>query len=254
MNHRLQPDPALGVFSTLLVVDGRPVELDPHLALLRASVHALFDAALPPHAAELVAEEARGVELGRVRLSCVVAADGQPRLDALARPVDHAIVLPDDALELRSTTVADWNGAHKWIDRRLLDRLDVDAAPAGALLVDRDGTALETTRANIFALGEDGVLRTPPADGAILPGVTRTQVIAIAEEVGVPVREEPLPLAALCGAREVFVTGSIRGVESVSSVDGVSIGGRGEVTNAIADVLRQRWLESSSRHVRAGSA
>jgi hypothetical protein len=32
MDHALEPDPARGVFSTMLVVDGRPVELDPYLA------------------------------------------------------------------------------------------------------------------------------------------------------------------------------------------------------------------------------
>jgi para-aminobenzoate synthetase/4-amino-4-deoxychorismate lyase len=254
MNHPLQPDPALGVFSTMLVVDGRPVELDPHLAQLRASIYALFGAALPRGAAEAVAEEAHGLELGRVRLSCAVDADGSLRLDALARPVDHAIVLPDDALDLRSTMVAGWKGGHKWADRRLLDRLDADATPAGALLVEQNGSVLETTRANVFAVGQDGVLRTPPADGAILPGVTRTQAIAIAEEAGVTVREEPLRLDALRTAREVFATGSIRGVEPVRSLDGVPIGGCGDLTNAIADVLRGRWLERTPNHVRAGRA
>jgi para-aminobenzoate synthetase / 4-amino-4-deoxychorismate lyase len=254
MNHPLQPDPALGVFSTMLVVEGRPVELDPHLALLRASVRTLFGVTLPGHAAELVAEEAHGLELGRVRLSFAVAPDGQPRLEALARPVDQAIVLPDDALDLRSTAVAGWNGAHKWADRRLLDRLDADAAPAGALLVDGDGRVLETTRANVFALGRDGVLRTPPADGAILPGVTRAQAIAIAEEAGIAVREEALRLDALRTAREVFATGSIRGVEPVRSLDGVPIGEGGDLTSAIADALRRRWLERTSNHVRAGRA
>jgi para-aminobenzoate synthetase/4-amino-4-deoxychorismate lyase len=254
MNHPLQPDPALGVFSTMLVVEGRPVELDPHLAQLRASVHAVFGAALPPWAAESVAEGADELELGRVRLSFAVAPGGEPRLEVLARPIERAIVLPDDALDLRSATVADWSGAHKWVDRRLLDQLDAAAAPAGALLVERDGRVLETTRANVFALGEDGVLRTPPLDGAILPGVTRAQAIAIAEEAGVPVREELLRLDALRTAREVFATGSIRGVEPVGSLDGVPMGGRGGVTNVVADALRRRWLERISGHVRAGRA
>ncbi|HKG37416.1 MAG TPA: aminotransferase class IV [Conexibacter sp.] len=254
MNHPLQPDPALGVFSTMLVVDGQPVELDPHLAQLRESVRTVFGAELPTWAAESVAEGAEGLELGRVRLSFAVAADGEPRLEVLARPIERAVVLPDDALDLRSATVAGWSGAHKWVDRRLLDQLDAASAPASALLVERDGRVLETTRANVFALGEDGVLRTPPLDGAILPGVTRVQVLAIAAEAGVTVREEPLRLDALRSAREVFGTGSIRGIEAIGSLDGVPIGGRGDVTNVVGDALRRRWLEHASRHVRAGRA
>ncbi len=252
MDHALEPDPARGVFSTMLVVDGQPVELDPHLAQLRESVRALYGVELPADAAELVAAEAHGLELGRVRLACRLGADGAPSLEALARPVDRSIVLPADALELRSTLVDDWHGAHKWVDRRLLERLDVAAAPAVALLVDGNGRVLETTRANVFAVGEDGVVRTPPADGAILPGVTRAQAIELAGELGANVREEPLTRDALRAAREVFATGSIRGVEPVRSLDGAPIGGGERLASAIADAFRRRWLAPAASRVRAG--
>lgn len=252
MNHPLQPDPALGVFSTMLVVDGRPVEPDPHLAKLRASVGALYGQALPERAAELAARSARGIELGRLRLAFVPGGEDGPIVEAAARTIDRAIVLPDGAVDLRSETVAGWHGAHKWVDRRLLDQLDTAAAPAGALLVERDGTVLETTRANVFALGDDGVLRTPPADGAILPGVTRAHAIAIARDAGVEVREEPLPIGALHAAREVFLTGSVRGVEAVRSLDGVPVGGGRDITGAVADALLRRWLERPVGPVRTG--
>lgn len=254
MKHPLVPDPALGVFSTMLVVDGRPVELDPHLAQLGASVGALYGIALPARAAELVADEAHGLKLGRLRLACRLDADGAPRLEATASPVDRGIVLPDHGLDLRSTPVEDWHGAHKWVDRRFLDRLDAEVGPAAALLVTRDGLVLETTRANVFALGADGVLRTPPADGAILPGTTRTQAIAIAGELGFAVHEEPLTRDRLQAARGAFATGSIRGIEVVRSLDGVAIGGGAELARAIADVLRRRWLEPAGRRVRVGRA
>jgi para-aminobenzoate synthetase/4-amino-4-deoxychorismate lyase len=256
MDHALQPDPARGVFSTMLVVDGRPVELDPHLAQLRESVRALYGAELPRAAADLVLEEVRGLELGRVRLACRVDGGGALRMETLARAVERTIVLPDDGLALRTAPVDGWRGAHKWVDRRLLDRLDAAAAPAGALLVERDGRVLETTRANVFARGRDGVLRTPSTDGSILPGATRATAIALARELGVEVREEPLTIAALRAAREVFATGSIRGVEAVGSLDGVALGdaARGELANALAGALRRRWLASDRGRVRAGSA
>jgi para-aminobenzoate synthetase / 4-amino-4-deoxychorismate lyase len=167
-------------------------------------------------------------------------ANGIAQLEAHARVVDRAIVPPAHALALRASPVDGWRGAHKWVDRRLLERLDAQAAPACALLVERDGRVLEATRANVFALGEDGVLRTPPTDGSILPGVTRAWAVAVAGELGVLVREEPLSRDALHAAREVFATGSIGGVQSVRSLDDAPGGAGG--ASALADELRRRWL------------
>jgi para-aminobenzoate synthetase / 4-amino-4-deoxychorismate lyase len=240
MDRTLEPDPARGVFSTMLVVDGRPVELDPHLVQLRESVCALYGVELPGEAAELVAGQAHGFALGRVRLTCRVDAHGAALLEAHARAVDRTIIQPAHALELRATSVDGWHGAHKWVDRRLLDGLQGAAAPACALLVERDGRVLETTRANVFAFGEDGVLCTPPTDGSILPGVTRAWAIAVAGELGVTVREEPLSCDALRAAHEVFATGSIRGVEPVCSLDDAPIEAGG--ATALTDELRRRWL------------
>lgn len=252
MMHALEPDPARGVFSTMLVVDGRPVELDPHLAQLRESVRALYGIELPSAAAELVVEEAQSFELARVRLACRLGDDGAPRLEAVVRAVAPEVVLPDAGLDLRVAAVEHWYGAHKWADRRLLDQLEAAGGPASALLVDPDGHVLETTRANVFALGHDDVLRTPPADGSILPGVTRAATLELARELGKVVREERLTHTQLAAAREAFATGSIRGVEWVRSLDGSPVGDgiRGELTDALAEALRARWLARDAARVR----
>lgn len=248
-----QPDPTHGVFATMLVVEGKPLELEPHLAQLGASVRELYELELPEAAPALATDRAQGLALGRLRLSISVLAGREPLLEAVARPIDRSIVLPgwDGALELRTAVVEGWRGGHKWADRRLLEQLDAQAAPAGALLVDGGGRALETTRANVFAVGQDGVLRTPPTDGAILPGTMRALVIVLAREAGFEVREEPIDVGALCTAREVFATGSLRGVEPVRALDGVAIGGWGDVTAALADALGRRWLDDDAPSVPA---
>lgn len=244
MSHPLAPDPVSGVFATMLVVDGRPVELDAHLVRLGASVRALYGAELPAAAATAVAETADPFPLARLRLTVVPAADGEPRVEAVAQAVDRTIVLPrwTAPLELASVTVEGWRGAHKWADRRLLEQLDAQIAPAAALLVDPVAGVLETTRANVFAVGRDGVLWTPPADGSILPGITRARVIELARECGFELREEPLPPERLLAASEVFTTGSIRGVEPVRAIDGVELGAAGAVTEALTDALERYWL------------
>ena len=242
-----RPDPACGVFETLLVAGGAPCELDAHLERLAASLRALYDAPLPTAARELALEHARGVRLGRLRLEATPQAGGAPRLDAVVQTVPDATVLPawELALDLRSVAVEGWQGAHKWADRRLLERLDAHAAPEGALLVDDGGGVLETTRANVFAVGRDGVVRTPPADGRILPGVARARVIALTRAAGIELREQPLPVKRLLVASELFATGSVRGVEPIRSLDGVAVGGPGPVSALLARELRAQWLGSA---------
>ena len=96
-------------------------------------------------------------------------------------------------------------GAHKWIDRRLLDALADQVAPALPLLVDLDGYVLESWGANVFARLSGGTLVTPPLDGRILPGVARARLLAVHERA----REQRLTLEALLGADEVFLTSAL---------------------------------------------
>ena len=77
-------------------------------------------------------------------------------------------------VQLIPRTVPGGVGGHKWIDRRLLESIAHEGEP---LLCDLDAFVLETARANVFCVEPDGRLLTPPADGRILPGVTRDRVL-----------------------------------------------------------------------------
>jgi para-aminobenzoate synthetase / 4-amino-4-deoxychorismate lyase len=244
MGHSPHPDPARGVFETLLVADGHPVELDTHMARLGASLEALFGEGPPGGMAELVGERARGIHLGRVRLT--VAPDGAGRLAAevVAIEVDPLLVFPswELAVDLRSLVVEDGLGVHKWADRVLLENAGAEA-PAGSvpLVLDGDGAVLEASRASVFAVCE-GRLFTPPADGRILPGIARKRTIEVAGEEEIDVHEAELALDDLLQADEVFLTGSVRGVEPVRSVDGTGVRRGDGVSERIAAGLRRRWL------------
>lgn len=226
------PDPRHGVFETLLVIDGRPVEFDAHLARLAASLEALFPDQTAPDL------DAIDVGDGLVALRIAVAPDGNGELEAQIewRQAPHG-----SAISLHSLTLAGGLGAHKWADRALLDEvkagLPTDALP---LIVDDDGTVLEASRANIFVV-RDGVLVTPPTDGRILPGVTRMRVLEIADAAGQETREAALTMDDLLSADEVFLTGSIRGVERVRALDGIALPKGGEVGSPIAAELWRSW-------------
>jgi para-aminobenzoate synthetase / 4-amino-4-deoxychorismate lyase len=225
----------------MLVLDGRPVELDAHLERLAASLDDLFGADPPGDVRELALDHARNIRHGRLRLT-VVPEMGHLKAEAAASEVEpaHVFPSPDRGVALRSIVVAGGLGAHKWADRRLLDHAAASATGGLPLLVDADGSALEASRGSVFAAG-DGWLATPPTDGRILPGIARRQAIEIARAEGIETREERLTVDDLRRG-EVFLAGSVRGVEPVRSLDGVELDDPGEVSARIAAGLRRRWL------------
>jgi para-aminobenzoate synthetase/4-amino-4-deoxychorismate lyase len=236
--HRNRIDVRRGVFETLLVRNGRAVEAGAHLARLRASVARLYDEPPPPGLERLVADGARSLPLGRLRLT--VAPDGGAALAADVRraAVDAAAVFPDwsRAVTLAPLAVEGGLGDHKWADRTLLERAEADADGALALVVDAGGTVLEASRASVFVV-EGSAIVTPPADGRILEGITRGRVLEL-----VPGRGEPISLERLLAADEVFLTGSVRGVEPVRAC-GERTWAEGEQTSRVARALRRHWEE-----------
>ena len=148
---RRRPDPALGVFTTMRVRDGVPVRLEAHLARLSRSVFELYGERLPE-------VEIPDVD-GAVRIVFVpgngVRVEPRPLTRRELPIVLTPYVLPGGL------------GAHKWVDRRL-----VDALGGTPLLLDADGTVLEAGWASVL-VRRDGRLLTPRTDGRILPSTSR---------------------------------------------------------------------------------
>jgi para-aminobenzoate synthetase / 4-amino-4-deoxychorismate lyase len=233
------PDPAAGVFSTTLVVAGRAVEVDAHLARLEASLRALYGEAVPAGARALIEDGAAGLELGRLRLTVVPGIEPDVRVAA----VDAATVFPgwDEAASLAAVVVPGWNGAHKWADRRMLDRAQAELGADLPLLLDPDGSVLEASRSNVFAV-HGGVVATPPLDGRVLPGIARGRAIEVARAAGIEVVERVLGIDELAAADEVFLTGGVRGVEPVARLRGVGEWDSDELTARVGAELQRAWL------------
>ena len=232
-------DPGRGVFETMLVIAGRAVELDAHLGRLSASVEALYGARLPERARGLVVDRAAELELGKLRLT--MTAPRAVRLRVEAEEIDPGSVFPaaERAASLRSCVVTGGLGEHKWVDRDLLERITVASPGELPLLLDADGTVLEASRASVFVL-KAGRLATPPTDGRILPSIARQQAIEVAAAMEIETVEERLTTDDLRSA-EVFLTGSVRGIEPVSSLDGAELAPPGEISARLAAALRRRW-------------
>jgi D-alanine transaminase len=120
------------------------------------------------------------------------------------------------------------------------------AVRAGAheTLLHRDGVVTEGSSTNVFIVS-NGVLRTHPANHLILNGITRQEVLKIAEAQGLEYAEKAFTLDELKSADEVFITSTTQEVTPVSHVDGEKVGdgAKGSITQKIQEEFDQRIHE-----------
>jgi para-aminobenzoate synthetase/4-amino-4-deoxychorismate lyase len=189
-----RPDPAAGLYETILVEAGVPRDLRPHLVRLANSARVLYNLTPPDDLAERAAAAAREHERARLRIDFVPGEDATVVVIPLG-PIAPAV--------LRPVVLPGGLGPHKWRDRALLASHESDDPGTIPLLLDADGYVLEASRASIVVEAPDGVLYTPPDDGRILPGVTARRSGA---------RPRALTLADLDGATTVYVASALRGL------------------------------------------
>ena len=124
----------------------------------------------------------------------------------------------------------------QYINSQLIVMEAIENGYAEGIALDANGFVSEGSGENIFVV-QDGRIITPPRSGSILPGVTRSCVFTLAEDLGYLVKEEMIPREYLYTADEVFFTGTAAEITPVRSVDRIPVGNgsRGPVTKQLQD-------------------
>jgi branched-chain amino acid aminotransferase len=125
--------------------------------------------------------------------------------------------IPDESLPSQAKTHNYLNGILARIELRVSDADE-------AVMLDGDGHLAEGATSNLFFVDGEA-LCTPSLDGPVLPGITRAEILDIAREEGIPVREGAFTPDDLRGAEEAFVTNTTWEVRPVETVDGIDVGG-----------------------------
>ncbi len=104
------------------------------------------------------------------------------------------------------------------------------------IALDVNGTISEGSGENLFIV-KGGVLYTTPLTSAVLNGITRSSIITLAKDLGIPVVEQTLPRELLYVCDEAFFTGTAVEVTHIRSVDRIVIGDgtQGPITTALHD-------------------
>jgi branched-chain amino acid aminotransferase len=245
-----------GVFETLRAHAGRVTELADHLGRLRRSAAGLdidlpddLDAQVataiaglldangldgPSDDASLRITISRGAFRGRGLLPPdevvhpTVVIQAWPVLPTPAGHLEHGLRLIASAVRrdpsnplatLKTVSRADYVYA----------RLEARRAGADdALFLTLDGHLSEATTSNVFLVRRagDGALElaTPSLECAILPGTTRSWLLAWGSRVGLRPLEGRLSLADLVAADEAFLSSSVAGIVPVTRFGDAAIG------------------------------
>ncbi|MEO6652530.1 MAG: aminotransferase class IV [Ilumatobacteraceae bacterium] len=235
-------------YEVTLVVHGRCIALDRHLARLQGGLDELrieFDAtALRPVHDELIqrnhldgeptasvyVQVTRGVAprshsfpVGAVP-TVLMRAQAIPSLAGAASNGARAITVEDirwGRVDVKTTGL---------LPNVLAQQAAIDAG-ADDVILHRGGLVTEGSHTNVFAVFGH-TLVTAPTDHRILAGVTRGVVLELARRDGVPVEERVWTVDELASAEEVLMTSTTAGVRPIVAVDGrvVGDGMRGPVT------------------------
>jgi len=254
-------------FETLRTYGGEPFAWTAHRDRLQRTAEALgFSEAVPENLRARVDETlaandladayvrlsvTRGVQPGKltpdhdVDPTAVVVVKPLPRGGVEGESVwtDPAAIqtvrtrrVPDAALPADAKTHNYLNGilARLELRRAATDEFSADEA----IMRDIEGTVTEGATSNLFFV-DSGVLKTPTTELPILPGVTRSIVLELAESEEFPVEEGRYEVGDVREADEVFLTNSTWELRPVTSVDGISVG-VGPMTKLLARLFDER--------------
>jgi branched-chain amino acid aminotransferase len=252
------------VFETIRTYDGVPYALSPHLERLKRSADSVF-IPVPIGLTELAEEVLATTRAAQnpesyVRIMLTRGIGHHLGLDPnlAERPARIIIVgplqtLPDSVYEqgaavvtYRTQRIADATpAAGAKISNYLIAVMGMRQARAcgavEALIVDAKGCVVEGASSNLFMLHQ-GTLVTPGEDAGILPGITRSRVLDLADELKLEVRFRAPSVAELVLCDEVFISSTIRELVPVVRVDGqvIGSGAPGPITQLLLQRFRER--------------
>ena len=248
-----------GVYEVIRRYDGVWFEAEAHFARLRESLDKLRIVCpgigdLPAIAERLVTENRS--PLSDTKLYVQVTRGVAPRTHRFPSAGTPATLfvsvspIKSDPVELNEGIPAITVGDQRWarcdiksialLPNVLAHQRALDAGAKEAIFT-KDGMVTEATHNAVFAV-IDSTIRTFSLTNAILPSVTRSVVIEICHERGLPVREFPISEEEMRHAEELFVAGTASEVTPVVRVDGLSIadGRPGAMTMTIQESFMNR--------------
>lgn len=243
-----------GLFETIKLIKGEPQHWSLHLKRL---MHGAERLNIPMPDGELLLKELYSLSKAPIRPQSMPLRGARPQVPLSCQPLILAKVILTRGVggrgyyptELESTRIIQlfpWpelpaENAHQGVKVRIcqlriarqptlaglkhLNRLESvmaraewqDSDIAEGLLQDYQGHFVEGTMSNLFLIKE-GVLYTDPLDQCGVAGVMRTRILALAEQLEIPLRLTKIDEAMLLAADELFMSNAVIGIWPIREV------------------------------------
>ena len=253
-----------GIYEAVSILDGKLIDVKPHLARLDRSLHAVGMSAPYSHAEiiELLRELVAQNNMREGLLYFQITRGVAPR--AFHFPADSvrqtfvAFTLPmplidrPDVLEgVKLVSVPEQRWARRDIKSICLlpqclgKQAAVEQGGYEALMVE-DGMVTEGTSSSAYII-KDNALITRPLSNAILPGVTRRAIMALAKQDNIKIDERLFSLEEAYQADEACITAASNFIMPVVDIDGHKIGeGKpGPVVNRLRELYIEEMRKSA---------
>lgn len=231
-----------GVYEVVAVIGGAFVDEDPHLDRLWRSLAELrIQPPMGRAALKLVAREVvrrNGIDNGIVYMQ---VTRGVARRDhPFPKRAEPAVVMTAKRITRPTAEAVDKGVRVLTIPDIRWERCDIKtvgllpnvlgkqhARENGAFeawQVDGEGMVTEGTSTNAWIVTQDGRLVTRPATNAILNGITRQTILALARRQGLAFEERPFSVEEALAAREAFISSATAFVMPVTQINDKVIG------------------------------
>lgn len=233
-----------GVYEVWAVFDGKLADAEGHFARLWRSLDELRIAhPMSEGALTLVLREAVRRNKVREGLVYLQVTRGVARRDhAFPNPaVPPSVVITAKAIDRAATNAKAEKGGlvisvpeNRWgrcdiksiglLPNALAKQAARERGAVEAWFVDDMGLVTEGASSNAWIVDAEGMLRTRDTNANILRGVTRSTLLEVIREAGLPISEKPFTIAEAQAAKEAFITGAGSLVTPIVQVDGIKLG------------------------------
>ncbi len=254
-----------GVWEGLRLYDGKIFKLTEHLDRLRSSALALAFTEIPSHE-EIIGEIRRTLEANNmldgvhIRLTLTrgvkLTSGMDPRLNqagpTLIILAEHkAPVYDKSGLSLVTSSIRrfppdclDPKIHSNNLVQSILAKIEANAAGADdALMLDVNGVVAETNATHVFIVDDTGTVLTSHLK-ACPEGITRATVLDLCLRNDIPFRVKDISLTEVYRAAEMFCTGTMGELASVTQVDGRPVG-PSEVPGPVTAELSKLYLKQT---------